>query len=371
MSNAIQPNRRAFVRAALATAGALAVSDSKAGLFDGGETKPPYPVTSSGLLFGRGVGNLEPIYWLDNDRAMFGAYAHLPSRETSDNKPSTSPFGIYIWNVKDNTYTRYANLLDAPRRFRYDHGNIAYTLESDPHGNLTMMIGKMGEEKRATLKGGSGIRTELEPSMGPGMRFRHEGGETSVIYALLSEHGHIFVGRGDVLRPGNPEDQIQLFRADQRQPITLPILVKEMYSGAVLSFSPYLNKYVLLPSMSRSQDSHSGSHWKTDEPTPIYLISPEGKVENVEVPSGLWRPQAVFPTREGLFWVSNNTRRNSRDAGGWLLKDGKVTKLFDQLVDGAGVSPDGCTIVYASNDFNPKTTEYLQAINLCKPMNKN
>ena len=78
----------------------------------------------------------------------------------------------------------------------------------------------------------------------------------------------------------------------------------------------------------------------------------------------------MFPTRQGLFWVSNKTRGNSKDAGGWLLKDGKVTKLFDQLVDGAGVSPDGCTIAYANNDFDPKTTEYVQAIDLCASAKK-
>lgn len=110
--------------------------------------------------------------------------------------------------------------------------------------------------------------------------------------------------------------------------------------------------------------------WTKDEPVPIYLISPDGTVETIEIPPGIWHPHAVYPTREGLFWVSNDTRTNSRDAGGWLLKDGKVTKLFDQLVDGAGVSPDGCTIVYANNDFNPKTTEYVQAIDLCGTQNK-
>jgi hypothetical protein len=96
------------------------------------------------------------------------------------------------------------------------------------------------------------------------------------------------------------------------------------------------------------------------------LLSPDGKVETLEIPYGTWLPYAAFLTRRGLFWVSNNAPSgHSRQAGGWIMKNGKVIKLFDQLVDAAGVSPDGCKIAYANNDFDPKTTEYVQVIDLC------
>jgi hypothetical protein len=43
-----------------------------------------------------------------------------------------------------------------------------------------------------------------------------------------------------------------------------------------------------------------------------------------------------------------------------------MIKLFDHLVSAAGVSPDGCKIAYANNDFTPETREYVQVINLCE-----
>lgn len=376
MSTPTQPKRRTFVRTALATLGAIAMSDSKAGLFDKMlETKAPYPVKSSGLAFGRGFGNLEPVYWLDNERAMFAAFAPITVKEPNgQEKISGTPLGIYIWDVKHNTYKRYADLEKSAWILQYDHGNIAYSLESDPHGNVVAMIGKMGEEKRVTLKGGGGILPELLPSRGPGLRFRHEeGGVSTMFHDLLPQHGYIHVGSGpagSTINKNNQNDHPKLHRPGSTQPIELPILAKEM-SPCEFSYSEYLGKYVLLPGRSRRHVMGTATpDWGKDEAVPIYLISPDGKVETIEIPSGYWHPLAVFPTRQGILWVSNDTRTNSRDAGGWLLKDGKVTKLFDQLVDGAGVSPDGCTIVYANNDHNPKTTEYVQAIDLCGTQNK-
>jgi hypothetical protein len=377
MSTPIQPNRRAFVRTALATLGAVAMSDSNGGLFGPSETKPPYPVKSSGLVFGRGAGNLEPVYWLDNERAMFAAHAPIKVKEPNgQEKISGTPLGIYIWNVKTNTFKRYADLTAAPRLFNYNRGEIAYMVENiDPaHGVISVMIGKMGEEKRVTILGGVFSPPELEPSEGPGERIRHEGDKVSTsFYALLPQHGYINVctgPRGEIINKNNQNDHLKLYRPRSTQPIELPILAKEMWI-CKFSYSDYLGKYVLLPGMSRQHDVFDpGPRWKRDEPIPIYLISPDGHVETLEIPTGYWHPHAVYPTRQGLLWVSNDTVSNSRDAGGWLLKDGKVTKLFDQLVDGAGVSPDGCTIVYANNDFNPKTTEYVQAIDLCASPNK-
>jgi hypothetical protein len=342
------------------------------------ETKAPYPVKTSRLVFGTSIGSIEQVYWLDNDRALLPAYlVEQHQGPDGQGKSQASELGIYIWDVKRNTYTRYADLVNAPRLFHYHHGNIAYMVEwTDPmRGVFTAMVGKMGAEKRMVLDGSKGgILPELEPSMGPGLRYRHDGGVSTMIYALRPEDGYLYVGSGDPLSPGDPEGHVKLFRPGQSQPIELPILVKEMYSGAKFSYSDYARKYVLIPAVPRTQtDMHVSHPWPANEPVPIYFISPDGQVESQEIPPGFWHPDsAVFPTREGLFWVSNDTRGHpgggilqNRNAGGWLLRDGKVIKLFDHLVDGAGVSPNGCTIVYANNDSNQATTEYVQAIDLC------
>ena len=101
---------------------------------------------------------------------------------------------------------------------------------------------------------------------------------------------------------------------------------------------------------------------------PVYLISPTGDVQTISVPYGTWvPPHMAVPTKQGLFIASSNApSTNSRQAGGSLLKDGRMINLFDHLVDAAGVSPDGCKIAFAYNDFNPETTNYTQVIDLCR-----
>lgn len=251
MSNPIQLYRRAFVRAALATAGALAVSDSKAGLFDGGETKPPYPVTTSILAFGRQIG-VQRIFWLDNDRVLIPAQAaELHKGSDGKEEQGWSALGLYIWNVKTNSHTRYADLYNVPRLFQYDHGEIAYKIDDpkDGHGTFVVMVGKMGQEKRLTLAGGFANHPELESSMGPGVRFRHEDGNIIVrTYALKRDHGYIFVGSGptskSAITPGNPEDWVKLYRPGQTNPINLPIRAKEMYSAAEFSYqTTFINMF--------------------------------------------------------------------------------------------------------------------------------
>jgi hypothetical protein len=338
------------------------MSDSDAGLInDLLATKAPYPVKSSQLAFGTRIG-VQPIYWLDNDRAMFAGYA-VERHIDADGKESYAapPIGIYIWNVKLNTSERYADITNAPRLFQYYRGEIAYTVERpDPHDNFfDVMVGKMGQEKHVTLKKGFVFYPELESSRG-----LSEGREG--IFQLNPEHGYIsdiWTIHNGRIDPRYSPRNVRLHRPGLPDPVELPITGEQM-AGFRVTYADFLAKYVLVPGGAHAQDEGDPHSF------PVYLISPDGTVETMTIPLGDWSlryPGRAFMTREGLFWVSNQTHWNSRDAGGWLLKDGQPVKLFDQLVDGAGVSPDGCTIVYANNDHDPKTMEYVQAIELCAP----
>ncbi len=373
MSEQNEAGRRTFLRNALAIAGATTIRPTHAGLFGMSETKAPYPVTATTLAFGRTFG-IQPIHWLDNDRVLIPAQEPR-KRAGADGKDKLGwgKMGLYIWNVKTNSFSRYSDLESSNWIFEYDHGNIAYSLGMNSNRDILTMVGKMGEEKQVELKRGM-PPMQLEPSKRPHKTFRRDGGQKSAnLYTLLPQHGYIYVSTtdGGTAWAGNQNDKVKLYRSETAKAIELPILVKEMDSEAKFTYSDYLNKYVLVPATWRGRDlANNNRTWPKDEPYPIYLISPQGQVETLTIPAGYWYPGAAYPTRAGLFWVSNNTQRNSRDAGGWLLKEGKAIKLFDQLVDAAGVSPDGCTIVYASNDFDPKTLESIRALHLCSATNK-
>jgi len=352
------------------------------------EAKLPYPVSTSTLEFVGLVAGISRIAWLDNDRVLVPAVEVEKHKDSSGKEIYTaSPFGLYIWDVKKNTTTRYATLgpIDS-YLFQYDHGNIAYSLEKHEYGVVDAMIGKMGEEKPMTIdRGHGGILPELEPSMGPGLRFLHDPENHSLvtaIYALMPDDGYIQGVKG---KPGNvywpdetnENDPVYLSHGEGSKPIALPIFAKEL-SGANFAYSDYLKKYTLIPSMAKNKRL-ADPNWNlrgTNDPYPYYLISSNGQVEAGEIPPGYWSPAEVFPSSQGIFWVSNNLDKHGiawatlhkddiyQDAGGFLLKDDKVIKLFDRRVRGASVSPDGCTIAYAAEqpDHIPN---YLKAINLC------
>jgi hypothetical protein len=170
--------------------------------------------------------------------------------------------------------------------------------------------------------------------------------------------------------PQLQETPVKLYRPDKPGPMELPILSKELGLSSELAYSQYLGRYVIVPGTWRERrDMRNNSEsWRRGQPMPVYLLSRDGDVQTIDVPSGTWvTPHMAWPTRQGLFLASSNApSTNSLQAGGWLLKDNRMIKLFDHLVSAAGVSPDGCKIAYANNDFNPQTTDYVRVIDLCR-----
>lgn len=325
-----------------------------------------YETKNSGLMFGGRFG-AEPIYWLDNDRALFPAFAN-EKRIGPDGKERWAPPGIYIWDTKNNTITRHADLQEKSWFLCFNKGFVAYSIEGEGHDRKVMKAGMLGHEKQLRTDIYWGKNPELEQCHDPKAEVLLEHRDAAVEHLRLQD-GYLYLGTSvEPLKLHKPDDPVKYFRKGQVEPIELPILAKEIQIHGKLSYSEYAGKYLLIPGTWKSRDVRSSiNSWPNGMPIPIYLLSPDGKVETIEIPYGIWQLSAAFITRRGLFWVSNDApSTNSRQAGGWLLQDGKMTKLFEHLVDGVGVSPDGCKIAYANNDFNPKTAEYVQVIELCK-----
>lgn len=339
-------------------------------------TKSPYPVKSSGLLFGAS-SSFSPIYWLDNDRVLFPGYSRTHPESADGTEAVTKRFGVYLWNTRDNTYVRHADLNTPGWILCFNKGFIVYSIGSngsDEYGTKQILkAGMLGEEKQLRTDIHWFKNPKLEQCKEPKAEVRpeHRGAEVNL---LRPEDGYIYIGLskiwvGKTIGPDNQNARVTLYRPGKLAPITLPILAKELDYSSKLSYSEYARKYVIIPGAAKSKDvSSSITTWPPGTPKPIYTLSPDGTVETIEVPAGPWvTMDAAYITAKGIFIVSNNAvGANSSNAGGWLLHDGKITKLFDQLVDGAGVSPDGCKIAYANNDFNPKTDENVQVIELCK-----
>lgn len=328
---------------------------------------PKFETKSSGLLFGKKMG-VSPIYWLDNDRALFPAYAN-EKRLGPDGKEDWAPPGIFIWDTKNNTVTRHADLQRGPWFLCFNKGFLGYSIDGDMQGEQKVIkAGVLGQERELSQSLFWKLHPELDQCDDPEAEILSDHRGARAIQ-LRQQDGYIYVGqRTESLNLVNPDDTVKLYRPGQEVPVVLAILAKEMRSSAKLSYSEFAGKYIIIPDTWKERDVRSSINtWPRSHPYLIYLLSPDGKLETIEIPYGTWHPAAAFMTRRGLFWVSNDApSTNSKQAGGWLLQDGKITKLFEHLVDGAGVSPDGCKIAYANNDFNPKTAEFVQVIELCK-----
>jgi hypothetical protein len=84
--------------------------------------------------------------------------------------------------------------------------------------------------------------------------------------------------------------------------------------------------------------------------------------------------RGYYPTREGIFIYSHKTDDLAKpgDAGGYLARKGRVTKLITGLVDSVSVSPDACRVAFI---HDPYDTIYgkdrleritVKSINLCR-----
>lgn len=335
-------------------------------------TKPPYPVKGSTLAFGGRIG-VSPIYWVDNDRMLFPGYA-VDKRKNADGTEALhgTPPGVYIWDTKNNTYARHADLNDPMWFLCFNKGFIAYSVGNtgrDEYGTKYIVkAGMLGQEKQLRTDIQWAKNPELEQCHEPEVEVRPEHRNAGVL-RLRPEHGYIVtrLSPDQVANARIQNTPVEFYRPGQTKPIVLPILPKETFH--VEPYSESAQKYLIIPSAPKSWDINGrGGPWPAGTTKPIYLLSPEGHIETIQVPSGPWQGMNnAYLTVKGIFIVSNNAvGANSKNAGGYLLHDGKVTKLFDHLVDGAGVSPDGYKIAYANNDFNPKTTEYVQVIDLCQ-----
>jgi hypothetical protein len=361
---------------ATVTATLLAGCDG-VGLFGLFGTKCPWPVTDSRIAYATRFEG-DPIYWLDNDRVLVPGYERRADVPAGKEAPEQfGPLGLYIWDTRNSTATRHSDL-SQHYSLCYNDGFITYTTSDDNGRRRHQSEGEFGKEQALPVDARPSFDAQPAysscPRIDPAKRLRPEHTARHVpAWFLKVEDGYVSAGEpriaGDSIPRERLNDKVNLYRPGGSEPVALPIISKEVFFGTKLTYSQFAQRYVLVPHTSRNGNPNSDSVvWPDKQPMPVYLISPTGDVQTISVPHGTWvPPHMATPTKQGLFIASSNApSTNSRQAGGWLLKDGRMVKLFDHLVDAAGVSPDGCKIAFSYNDFNPKTNNYTQVIDLCR-----
>jgi hypothetical protein len=313
---------------------------------------------------------LTAFYWLSNEEVMFAAWPVTPRGEQE------KPPGIYVWDVRKNTYRKYADLSSPLWIFNYDNRNILFTQEPIRTEPLptAYMVGKIGEEQRQELTHSQfRASSQIAAALGPKADRMYQPGDgtISLVYHLRPEHGMLVVqtrpvGQNivNIVSEGG-DAPVRFLRPSGGPAEVLPIVGRELGAESEVWYSEYLGRYVILPAWHRTKVESFESDFVANEARPVYLLSPDGNLRTEEIPSGPWSAGAVFPTRSGLFWISNLALKDWKEAGGWLLENGRPKKLFDLPVDGISVSPDGCTISYAVGNYGGSEPWIAQALRLC------
>lgn len=340
--------------------------------------KAEYPNTSlptghAFFLKTRGSQERHGLAWLDNNRLMF--VAALPDKELESR-------GIYIWDVAGNSVVKYSNHID----FCFAQGYlVAYgDTKNDSEGRLTpfsVRYGHLGSEREDICELSSGKGCPPPPS-NMSCKPREYGGQplgkdSSVLMELRSGDGAIIS-----MVAGELPDSLEKIRKHFSKPLmlvskrfpagkALPVTALEEIVPWRAAYSEYSAHYVFLTQ--RPIDGKPGhtTTWPKSRPQPVYLMSPDGTVEAIQVP---WRVEAgtidfALPAKTGLIYKAGGS--HAGDWGGLFLYDNReVWALDNGRVETFAVSPDGCRLAYAIiNDFGKiKNVRFnnIKSINLCE-----
>ena len=147
------------------------------------------------------------------------------------------------------------------------------------------------------------------------------------------------------------------------KPVTLPFQLGG-WNGYEVSYIERLDSYLVSP-----------DQYYVDKPIQIWWLERNGTVRKEPLPDSLRFPYAgvisFHPVKGGIL-VDYGGGSLSGDAGGYLVHDGKVTRITKQPISAVSVSPDGCIIAF---EHARNTKEYyssqkpyrtLKFINLCE-----
>lgn len=310
----------------------------------------PYPVYDSGMW-------AEPtayadIYWIDNNRVIFR------SARGKDKRPlAGESFDLTVWEIGKGT-TMYANdvvPVQGPLgRFCYNsEGTIFYPLKQrDAQGNELYKYGELGRERLFARS--SDAKTVFDKMncrvLDVDTMMKERKGRA--LDLLLTRHGYLDVGAvsGKESLENNP---IVFHRADGSS-IQLP--VRRAERGTLYGYFPFKDAYFFQGSLELGRPSDIAKLWPSGTRQIFYWLYPDGRIEPVFLRGESWPDGKVpnfgirkfMPLRDGFFlrYGSAKGPKDPGTAGGYLLRNGKLTRIISGHLSSITVSPDGCKVAF-------------------------
>lgn len=302
------------------------------------------------------------LAWLDDHRVMFVGFR----------PDSADPKGLYIWDVVKNTVARYSS----HTQFCFANGYISAFGPSKTRQDRTaespVRQGILGKEQDDVCdsRTGKGCRGRLNMSCKQSKYFGKApvGQYGRYIVELRSGDGAIAdpVDRLTMLDPltNKTLDEMKaffsqpLFLVSERFPRSraLPVTALEQVIPTKVTYSNYGKLYVFVTE--RPKDGIPGytSIWPPKVRQPVYLMTSEGLVEEVDVPpeTGWSKIHVASLAVPGIVFLATAAPRQGW--GGLFLYDKqRVWQLDRGQWQALAVSDNGCKVAYAiDNDFGKK-----------------
>lgn len=318
------------------------------------------------------------LVWLDNHRVMFVGF--LPGDSGSK--------GIYIWNSVAQEVSRYSS----HDKFCYADGYInafgpsQVRDEAERSAVSPVRYGRLAEAKDGICdtRSGTGCPGPLNMSCKPA-QYRGKapfGADSAYVIELRTGDGVVVdpVSRRLVFdrAPKDIHAQREFFGRSllllgKKHPNgrSLQITALEELRGS--AYSEFGKRYAFLTVRPRDGVPGHTTNWPQGRPQPVYLMTRDGDVESIQVPS---RPDwntihLAMPAVPGLVFIGSGAYSN--EWGGVFLYDKRDLLALDRGQAGPlAVSPDGCKVAYAmAKDYGKKPGpdyRYVKSINLCKEM---
>ena len=324
----------------------------------------PFSIKDTGHGFAGLPSSIQQIFWLDEDRILYTGYEPSVREIRKEDGRSVTKRGIYVLDLRSNKLTRHA---DAEGFLCYRNGFVRYSVRFDVSSRIAVRRqGKFGEEKEIAVD----MREQPAGHRLNQLTCRHYDASSYMTgekrsLPLLDGHGVLEFGQKGM--PGKLEiSAAKLHLANGTGHVTLPISGNATYVSLIQYFE-FANSYIA----GYIAPKEPSSKWPKGAFHRIYLLKPEGTVEEIMIPVGPGsdrRLSSFALTRAGLMFYGGESRRylNPGTAGLYLSDGNRTKKLESGLLHGIGVSPNGCKVAVAMQTYTktPDPTT-IRVVDVC------
>lgn len=301
-----------------------------------------YPIYDSGVWADSVYS--PSIYWLDSHRAIFKGTAAKQKTDAYENAE------LQIWDMDKNKVTPYAKTTKGISC--YANGNIFYWVPGDKPGENRYRYGKLGQEETREYPKDKKLYVDAINCQTYDMDVVVKERKDRAITPLLTRHGHLDIGpiSGKESLENNP---VILRHADGSM-IQLP--VRQSERGTLYDYFPFKGAYFFQGSLELGRPSDIAKLWPPGTRQIFYWLHPDGRIEPIVLRGESWPDGKVpnfgirkfMPLQEGFFLLYGSAKgpKDPGTAGGYLLRNDKLTKIVSGHLSSLTVSPDGCKVAF-------------------------